>query len=255
MKYLSFFAICLFGFVGSAIAHSGEDHSHIDAELEAASVKAEALLDAGDYEGAIQVFLDEGIRLRDAYPEQIEAYYLLSAAASLGDSDTLLRVADEVEKFSIDSARMKQRALAFRNVAERVGKPIELSGVTIDGNAVDIADYRGKVLIVDFWATWCPPCVADVPNMVSLYETYHAEGLEILGISLDQKVESIRSFASQRDMPWLQICDQQAWQGELVRKFGISSIPTVWIVDKQGILRYVNGKVNREARVKALLAE
>ncbi len=74
---------------------------------------------------------------------------------------------------------------AVRRARLLTGDPVKVSGKTIDGKPFDISQYKGKVVIVDFWATWCGPCLAELPNLKKIYEKYHDRGLEIVGVNLD----------------------------------------------------------------------
>jgi thiol-disulfide isomerase/thioredoxin len=94
-------------------------------------------------------------------------------------------------------------------------------------------DYRGKVVLLDFWATWCGPCRAEAPNVAAAYEKYHSKGFEVLGVSLDraQQGSKLSKFTQDNKMPWPQIYDGKYWQADLAKKYGIQSIPRPLLVD------------------------
>lgn len=115
------------------------------------------------------------------------------------------------------------------------GKPVlKFTTVGTDGNPVNFpGDYKGKVVLLDFWATWCGPCVKEVPNVVATYNRYHDQGFEILGISLDREgdLPKLQKFTADNKMPWRQVFDGKFWQAEVAKKYGIHSIPAMVLVD------------------------
>jgi thiol-disulfide isomerase/thioredoxin len=114
---------------------------------------------------------------------------------------------------------------------------------------------NGKVVLVDFWATWCGPCVAELPNVKKAYQDLHAKGFEIVGISLDRDKERLTKFLAENEMTWPQYFDGLQWQNKISTQYGINSIPSMWLVDKKGILRDMNGRAGLEEKVQKLLAE
>ena len=104
----------------------------------------------------------------------------------------------------------------------------------LDGKPLSVANYKGNIVLIDFWATWCPPCLRELPNVLAIYEKYHAKGFSIIGVSLDQDKETVAGFIKSKNMTWPQYCDGQSWQSPLVTKYGISVIPSTFLLDREG---------------------
>jgi thiol-disulfide isomerase/thioredoxin len=132
-----------------------------------------------------------------------------------------------------------------------VGKPLELEGTTVDGQPFDWASYRGKVVLVDFWATWCGPCVRELPNVKAAYEQYHARGFDVVAISLDNDIEALREFIQREQIPWVNIFDEleKGWDNPLAKKYGVRAIPMTILVGKDGNV------ITTNLRGEALAAE
>jgi thiol-disulfide isomerase/thioredoxin len=122
------------------------------------------------------------------------------------------------------------------------------------GKPLAIANYKGKVVLIDFWATWCGPCRAELPNVIATYKKYHNQGFEIIGISLDQDQAKLIGFTKDMNMTWPQYFDDQGWGNKLAVKYGIESIPATYLLDGNGriIGRDLRGDELTQAVAKAL---
>ena len=153
--------------------------------------------------------------------------------------------------------QMAEQMAAQQKLAAMEGKPLTIAGVKHDGGTLSTADWKGKVVLVDFWATWCGPCIAELPRVKKVYADYHDKGLEILGVSCDEQAGDLTEFlTSNKDMPWPQLFDKNkpGWH-PLATEYGISGIPTMFLIDRKGVLRSVTARENFEEMIPKLLEE
>ena len=124
----------------------------------------------------------------------------------------------------------------------------------VNGKPLAIADFKGKVVLIDFWATWCPPCRGEIPNVVATYQKYHGKGFEVIGVSLDQDRQKLLDYTRQQNMTWQQYFDGQGWGNKLAAKYGIESIPATYLLDGNGkiIGQDLRGEALEAAVAKAL---
>jgi outer membrane lipoprotein-sorting protein/peroxiredoxin len=136
--------------------------------------------------------------------------------------------------------------------------PLPLSGKDLTGKPVRLEDYKGKVVLIDFWATWCGPCVAEVPNVVTAYNTYKGKGFDVIGVSLDKAGDrpKLLTFTQSNKMPWRQIYDGKWWQSAVAEAYGVKAIPFTLLIGRDGKIAAVSPRGEGLAvAVKAALAK
>ena len=163
----------------------------------------------------------------------------------------------ELEAVSAADAEYEaKRAAHQKGQKPAAGDVMEIEFRGVNGERVNLADLRGKVVLIDFWATWCGPCVGEIPNVVAAYEKYHSKGFEVIGISLDSEKSALKSFIKDHDMPWPQHFDGKGWDNEYGREYGIRSIPAVFLIDKKGFVASTTARgANLEIELERLLGK
>ena len=137
--------------------------------------------------------------------------------------------------------RWKQEAWVDRQLPE-------FSAVAVDGTSISVSDFKGKMLVLNWCAKWCGFCAPEIPHLKKVYEEFHDKGLEVIGISLDENKAELHEFTKEHDIPWLQVYDGKGWKAELAQFFGILSVPSQWLIGRDGrfflLIQEANSLVN-----------
>jgi thiol-disulfide isomerase/thioredoxin len=149
---------------------------------------------------------------------------------------------------------VKRRAECRLLEVESLGKPLDIKFTAVDGRQVDLTKTKGKVVLVYFCASWCPPCVKEYVGIKAVYDKYHDQGFEVVGISLDQNEEQFKRYTAAKKIPWPQHFEGNGFTNSIAVAQRIISIPTLWLVDKNGNLVDRSARGDLEEKVKKLLS-
>ena len=122
----------------------------------------------------------------------------------------------------------------------------DFSATDPGGKPISLQQYEGKVILLDFWAVWCGPCIAEMPIVKKVYDTYKDQGFDIIGVSLDTNETVLRTYLRENDIQWRWIFSGKGWDSPLARQFNINAIPAPWLIDRDGTL------ISRKAGVASL---
>jgi len=137
--------------------------------------------------------------------------------------------------------KITKSATAPANVSQLVGKPLELSGVTDLGGELDWASYRGKVVLVDFWASWCGPCRAQMPKIKAIYEELDRKNFDVVAVNLDRSAEAFEEYSKEHQSPWPNVIGDDG--RAMAEQYGITALPTMMVVDGEGKILAVGHSV------------
>lgn len=167
------------------------------------------------------------------------------------------QVAAEWQSFaSSANASVRESASGKVKLHGLLQEPLDIAFTAVDGRAVDLKNLRGKVVLIDFWATWCGPCIAELPNIKKVYAAYHDKGFEIVGISLDRDSDrqKLIDFTAKENMPWPQHYDGKYWKNEISTRYAIDAIPAMFLLNQDGKVVSTSARGPKlETEVKRLL--
>ncbi len=138
-------------------------------------------------------------------------------------------------------------------------KPLDLGDPAPDFTFVDfenkehkLSEFRGKNVLLDFWATWCGPCIGEIPTLRAVHEELKDKNFVVLSVSIDKSVETAKKYVAKNKMPWTQGWVKGAWKSEPVKKYGIEGIPSMWLIDEDGKIK-ASDLCGEEAKTAARL--
>ena len=144
---------------------------------------------------------------------------------------------------------------AAAEAAAGSGKLFEAELTKVDGTTLSLPkDLLGKVVVIDFWAVWCGPCIGEIPHMKKVYAAYKDKGVEFVGISLDRDKDTLLAFIKNRKLPWIHTFSGKYWSDPTARKYGIRGIPSIWVVGKDGKIADKNARGDLEGALDKALA-
>ena len=200
-------------------------------------VASMARAEDGKFADALEEFRDliKGLDKQDQ--EEFASNFadsLATAAVVAGEFDVAKSVYETlIEKYG-DNPNLRSKVKDDLGRIAMIGKaapspPVrDRAGVTFR-----LSDYAGKYVLVDFWATWCAPCVADLPNLRAAYKTYHPKGLEVVSVSLDETDAPLSDFLKTHDMPWRHVHNPSGG-ADLAEAFGVNTIPATFLLGPDG---------------------
>ncbi len=199
--------------------------------------------------------LSRARKFQAAHPEDRRIAHILAEIATLFDSQPSVKrkLLTEAQPLASDDETKSRLADDLRRL-DLLGETVALSGPSTDGSkTLALEDYRGRIVIVCFFATWSPPSLAALDALKRASSAFPKERVQILGVSLDTKPEPLGEFLKTRAIPWPILRDGKGWESPLVRSFGINTLPTVWLLDREGKLRALDALESTSGQVQQLL--
>ena len=198
-------------------------------------------------------------RFRELAPQDHRGATLLQLATRRTSDEQVKNLLEDQIIQEFPDSLAAEKIMGLRQKSVKGGKPFDLEFTdAISGAAVSVRQLKGKVVVIDFWATWCAPCMADLPEMKQLYAKYHDGGVEFIGVSLDRPeahggLENLKKVVAEQRITWPQYYQGDGWDSKFSSSNGINAIPAVFLIDAEGKLASTEAVGKLDTMIPALL--
>ena len=190
------------------------------------------------YEAATAELAEQAIRFAKRHKNSLAGFYAITSLDHKKYETALIKYADEMRPY-FKNDRSVLRFLKEMDDVKPVSvgqKAPEFQSATMEGKKISLSNFKGQYVMIDFWASWCPPCRQENPNLVKLYQKYHRSGLQIIGVSLDTEPAEWQQAIKADGLRWMQLSDRERFDGPTEKRYHIEAIPANFIIDPKGTI-------------------
>jgi peroxiredoxin len=229
-----------------------EEYADTEEALEAKFYVGATYNELGNFDEAIKYF-DDVLNLEEIN-QNFEARLLYFKAKALLGSGDVAKAKEVVAELRIIEPRAANAFGKELSGTIQIGmKAPDFNVMDFKGNRVNLSEYKGNIVVIDFWATWCDPCIQEFPEVKKMYRTFRDRGVQFIGVSLDDEIEELKGFVRGEKVEWLQIFEGMRWKGRISKMYNVEKIPIMFVLDQESMVRYIGNDKKKITRVIARL--
>jgi peroxiredoxin len=147
------------------------------------------------------------------------------------------------------------KSLKQKSKHPKLGKPFELIFTSLDGKKIDTTQMKGKVILLDFYASWLPPYIRNIERMKNIYHSYQSKNFQLIGISIDTNQTKLKEFVSNHEIKWPQYFDGRGWENQVLKDNNVTKVQSVWIINKEGLVVDTNALSGIDEKMNKYLSK